>query len=501
MKILKATISLTIVLFTGVSAYADGNLELLTTITIERPNTKIISVIPVDDFNNDGYDDLLVGVIESYPYPNYYEAAYLYYGGPTFDAEPNLIFEETQDTTLCYAQEERVSAFGGSATGLNDFNGDGYNDLAIGASQYCANGYRNGRIFIYYGSLSPNTVVDLTIDGELDFDGLGWKLVNGDFNGDNIDDIYTFTGDPWNGQKLYLYLGDNPPDNQYDWIQNYSNTDNMILYINGGYDFNNDGYDDYNWDNSAMYPPYNIFYLGNDPLNQAPHDSCNYYIYTSPGDVSLDGIDDLLVYDGNEVLLALGGLSPDYEPDYHVTRYSAGGFIYSMGTNNNFLISHRNSVNLMRVELYCLGVPTDTLNRMIFNYPNGLYPYFIDIDDLNADDIDEIAFYAPDDTLRNEIYLYSIFPVGIEDEEELIPLGTDILLAYPNPFNSSCKITVSDLDISHISIYDITGGLVETVNLYSGQADWDATRYSSGIYFAKATNENHSQSVKLIYLK
>ena len=59
---LNSSISILMVLLVSIPVYADGELQLLTTITIDRPNTKISSVIPVGDFNNDGYDDLLLGV-------------------------------------------------------------------------------------------------------------------------------------------------------------------------------------------------------------------------------------------------------------------------------------------------------------------------------------------------------------------------------------------------------------------------------------------------------
>ena len=80
--------------------------------------------------------------------------------------------------------------------------------------------------------------------------------------------------------------------------------------------------------------------------------------------------------------------------------------------------------------------------------------------------------------------------------------------AYPNPFNPITTISygLSKDENIDISIYDINGSLVENIfNDYqssgSHRITWNASRFSSGIYFVKMTNNTSSQTYKIILAK
>ena len=106
----------------------------------------------VGDVNGDGYDDLLVGAFR-YPEIQSNGKAYLYFGGPALDAVVDLVIPAPAGNTAW---------FGVSVASAGDFNGDGYPDFIIGAQQ---SGYE-GKAFIYYGGPSLDATPDLTLTGE-----------------------------------------------------------------------------------------------------------------------------------------------------------------------------------------------------------------------------------------------------------------------------------------------------------------------------------------------
>jgi hypothetical protein len=88
----------------------------------------------------------------------------------------------------------------------------------------------------------------------------------------------------------------------------------------------------------------------------------------------------------------------------------------------------------------------------------------------------------------------------IEVDSPLLPVAEKLLSAYPNPFNSATTITLTGAEQSEIGIYDITGRLITTLYTVGGQAVWDASVYSSGLYFARAAGEK-ANTIKLVLVK
>jgi hypothetical protein len=108
----------------------------------------------------------------------------------------------------------------------------------------------------------------------------------------------------------------------------------------------------------------------------------------------------------------------------------------------------------------------------------------------------------PDTVINGGLY-FSYFPYNSDAiDEGDFNVAPDILSlsAYPNPFNSATTITLTGAEQAEIGIYDIAGRLITTLHTFGGQALWDASGYSSGLYFARLAGEK-AATIKLILLK
>lgn len=98
----------------------------------------------------------------------------------------------------------------------------------------------------------------------------------------------------------------------------------------------------------------------------------------------------------------------------------------------------------------------------------------------------------------------------LESSASLVaPLPTEFSVKanYPNPFNAKTLIGFdlpSDSDVN-ISIYSITGQLVETISGHfeagTRSVTWDASDVASGVYFYKVSAGDFNQTLKMTLLK
>jgi hypothetical protein len=157
--------------------------------------------IAVGDFNDDGFDDILVGG------GAFLDDAYVIYGKPTFDAA-----YDASDIDGDFGSRFHAFSIGGDALVAADLNGDGIDDLVIGG--YNDGPQTEGTLFVVFGRedgfpVSTNlSSLDGTngfrINGELPNQYFGATAANaGDINHDGVDDIVigTLTG------QSYVILG------------------------------------------------------------------------------------------------------------------------------------------------------------------------------------------------------------------------------------------------------------------------------------------------------
>jgi subtilisin family serine protease len=112
---------------------------------------------------------------------------------------------------LILAGSEASSEFGYS-TVAGDFNGDGLSDVAVGISSYgISGGNALGRVEVYYGrGAGLLSTPDWSVDGADTDAYFGGAMTAGDVDGDGVDDL--LIGAPGrydypNAGKVYIYLG------------------------------------------------------------------------------------------------------------------------------------------------------------------------------------------------------------------------------------------------------------------------------------------------------
>ena len=219
-------------------------------------------------------------------------------------------------------QEVGGSYYGASTAILGDINSDGYDDFLIGAPLSCPGYPYSGRAFLYFGGAEIDTIADLTFSGGGAYHSLGNRVAGaGDINNDGFDDWLISEGSLGTQSFIYLYFGSQNPDSIPDLT--FAKYWPYSLYFDGLQlgDINNDGFDDL------------IFYDSNDfveiHLGQAQMDTIPDLQWCGPpgidiccgvGDVNDDGYNDWLInLSWDRLLLYFGSAQPDTIADIVIT--------------------------------------------------------------------------------------------------------------------------------------------------------------------------------------
>jgi len=107
-----------------------------------------------------------------------------------------------------------------------------------------------------------------------------------------------------------------------------------------------------------------------------------------------------------------------------------------------------------------------------------------------------------------KIYKRTSSSVGVNYVSSELPDGFALSQNYPNPFNPITKIkfSVPKNSMVNLVIYDALGKEVQTIlnkQLSAGvyEANWDAGKFNSGVYFYTLTSEGFTETKKMLLVK
>ena len=144
-------------------------------------------VVAVADLNGDSVEDLIVGTLDEVVYVILGSVDRSWSGTVSLEQEAHVVIRSSESSDLA----------GRAVARAGDVNGDGIDDLLIGAEDSDAGGVLSGAAYIIYGSTSLGGEItldqaDVQITGSIEpiSEGIGAHVGDaGDVNGDGIDDI------------------------------------------------------------------------------------------------------------------------------------------------------------------------------------------------------------------------------------------------------------------------------------------------------------------------
>ncbi|MBN1335205.1 MAG: FG-GAP repeat protein [Deltaproteobacteria bacterium] len=153
-------------------------------LTGERYEDNAGSSVSAGDVNGDGVDDVLVGAFLERSEGSQAGAAYLVLGPVSgtvnlYLADAKLVGEDFYDNA-------------GNSVSAGDVDGDGVEDVLVGACREDTGGTDAGAVYLVLGPVAGTvdlSLADAKLIGEEEGDEAGWSVSTGDVDGNGVDDV------------------------------------------------------------------------------------------------------------------------------------------------------------------------------------------------------------------------------------------------------------------------------------------------------------------------
>jgi hypothetical protein len=270
------------------------------------------SVGAAGDVNGDGIDDVIVGAPQytiDPADPAYEGAIYLFYGAES---------EEPSTTAAwSYESDQAYARLGTAVAGAGDVNGDGVDDIIAGLPNYNGEAADMGAAILFLGSDSGLAdSPDWTVEGEQAGSDFGAAVAGvGDVNGDGMDEVAVGAPgldrdeDETSVGGAYLYHGsDSGPATVANWTTSQGGAGALFGHsVGGAGDINGDSYADLvvgapGWEVQQVEGAIFVFLgsstgLSSNPVWRGAGDKARAgfgFASGSAGDVNKDGFDDIV---------------------------------------------------------------------------------------------------------------------------------------------------------------------------------------------------------------